>query len=71
MQAVKHETWNAAKTMIIATGALKAEMFIHVLNQSEFQSQVRCNGLPTHDLRVGYRLQPMAAKLICLISWLQ
>lgn len=36
MRAVKHETWNTAKTMITATAALKTEMFIHVLDQSEF-----------------------------------
>lgn len=41
-----------AKTVMAATCALKAEMFIHVLKQSNFEPRLMCNGLPT-----GYLLR--------------
>lgn len=47
---VRHR--NPAKTVIAATCALNAEMFIHVLNQSKFELLLKCNGLPTDDLIV-------------------
>lgn len=63
---------NPAKAAIAGTCALKAETFIHASNRCKFETQLRCNGLPTDDLQANKRKETSAYSCqiqVCVISW--
>lgn len=67
---VRHR--DPAKAVMAATCALKAETFIHVLQQSSFEPRLMRNGLPTDGSEVNKYIETSVytcPRQVSVISW--